>query len=79
MRRNALYFYIINNGSKEKAQRHEDKRRKLPEAKASPKLDFTFFFIWQAIVRGQLFLQWTFFLFISPVPRGTRNSELRTE
>jgi hypothetical protein len=29
---------------------------------------FIFFFIWQAIVRGQLFLQKTFFLFIPPTP-----------
>ena len=27
---------------------------------------FIFFFIWQAIVRGQLFLQKTFFLFSPP-------------
>ena len=30
----------------------------------SNQVDFIFFFIWQAIVRGQLFLQKTFFLFI---------------
>ena len=36
--------------------------RKKRESWRYIKVDFTFFFIWQAIVRGQLFLQWTFFL-----------------
>src|SRR6185369_5004127 len=33
-----------------------------PEAEASTQTRFIFFFIWQAIVRGRLFLQRTFFL-----------------
>ena len=58
------YFYII----KQRSRRREGKRRwKAPtRSKASHKKDLTFFFIWQAIVRGQLFLQWTFFYFRPP-------------
>ena len=57
---NALYFYIINNGSTVSEGRK--RRKSYQKRKASPQQDFYLFFIWQAIVRGQLFLQWTFFL-----------------
>jgi hypothetical protein len=52
----ALYFYIINGSDTEKRERKEQKRTSF-----HTNFDLTFFFIWQAIVRGQLFLQWTFF------------------
>jgi hypothetical protein len=58
-----LYICVINNGSSVKAQgsraRAQEEKEKLPRSK----IDFYLFFIWQAIVRGQLFLQWTFFIF----------------
>jgi hypothetical protein len=47
--------------------KREKERRVDTKRKASPKKDFTFFFIWQAIVRGRLFLQRTFFL-LPPSP-----------
>jgi hypothetical protein len=67
-----MYFYIIK-GEGQKAQGPRHKRRKAQKPrhreeeryekrKASLQIDFTFFFIWQAIVRGRLFLQRTFFL-----------------
>ena len=62
------YFYIINNDVARKAVKKKE-RSYTTEAGASPELDFNFFFIWQAIVRGQLFLQWTFFL-LSPHKLG---------
>ena len=58
----AMYFYIINNGST--VNRGKD-RDELPGARASTQKRFTFFFIWQAIVRGRLFLQWTFLFLVN--------------
>src|ERR1044072_2477620 len=67
-----MYFYIINNGSTVSEERKSHLRRPKKKAttkqKASPKRDFTFFFIWQAIVRGRLFLQRTFFLLYHTSP-----------
>jgi hypothetical protein len=42
--------------------KREKERKVDTKLRASPQQDFYLFFIWQAIVRGQLFLQWTFFL-----------------
>ncbi len=55
----APYFYIIKRGIKKEAE----ERWWDPEILKRTPIRFEEFFIWQAIVRGRLFLQWTFFFF----------------
>jgi hypothetical protein len=55
-----MYICIINNGSK---TREREEKKATTKQKLHPKEIFTFFFIWQAIVRGRLFLQRAFFLY----------------
>ena len=43
---------------------YQIEKEKIRNTNASHNTDLTTFFIWQAIVRGRLFLQWTFFYFI---------------
>jgi len=59
-----MYFYIRNNAIT--GQRKRNREAKVRQV--SNNKDFYLFFIWQAIVRGQLFLQKTFFLLYTYLP-----------
>jgi hypothetical protein len=60
---------ILHQKQRDNQDRGERKAKR-SVIEVSKQIDFIFFFIWQAIVRGQLFLQKTFFLF-SPSPVKT--------
>jgi hypothetical protein len=64
MKKFSSYFWISIE-LRERASNREGNYSSEAQEKAvktAKQTEFYIFFIWQAIVRGQLFLQWTFFL-----------------
>jgi hypothetical protein len=79
----AMYICIIKDGNEERHKR-QGSEHKVRETRHRKKVtrsesftstkNFTFFFIWQAIVRGRLFLQWTFLFLPHPPALWRGNS-----
>ncbi len=65
MEKISSYFCSVNELREKEASNREgnySSEAQKSSLKLQEKTEFYIFFIWQAIVRGQLFLQWTFFL-----------------